>query len=370
MTPHDRDGAGGPGAAPDAQAWELIADYLTDQLAPEARAAFERRVEHDEALRACLDDARRVWESVDPALRVPVTKEQLDRGWERLHRATVGLRQPERVISLRPRRRAAWPVALAASMVLTLGIGVTALSLRNSAPDAVVLAAEPGRQAQATLADGTRVRLAPGSELVYPERFAGDERIVRLSGRAFFDVAHDAERPFIVHAGGAVTRVLGTEFDVRAFGGTATQVVVRSGRVAVNMAGAPADRSRVLGPGDRGVIDPSGSIDVESGVDVEAITGWTRGYLVFRRSTLTEVAAELEHWYDVRIEVPAALGARRVTASFEGEPLPVVLQTLGQLVDARVEQDGRTVRFSLRDAPAEPASGARNFPSPDGGETP
>lgn len=84
------------------------------------------------------------------------------------------------------------------------------------------------------LPDGSKVILKPGSSVEFPEVFAGRERLVYMQGKAFFDVVKDQNRPFLVHAGELVVRVLGTSFTISELGGTAaTEVAVMSGRVVV-----------------------------------------------------------------------------------------------------------------------------------------
>ena len=82
------------------------------------------------------------------------------------------------------------------------------------------------------LSDGTRVWVNENTQIEYPEKFASDERIIKLKGEAFFEVARDTARPFIISSGNIKTTVLGTSFDVKAYGNIA-EVNVRTGKVKV-----------------------------------------------------------------------------------------------------------------------------------------
>ncbi|RZJ48275.1 MAG: iron dicitrate transport regulator FecR [Flavobacterium sp.] len=82
------------------------------------------------------------------------------------------------------------------------------------------------------LSDGTRVWINENTQIEYPEHFAANERIVKLKGEAFFEVARDTTRPFIISSGNIKTTVLGTSFDVKAYGDIA-EVNVRTGKVKV-----------------------------------------------------------------------------------------------------------------------------------------
>lgn len=103
----------------------------------------------------------------------------------------------------------------------------------------------------------------------------------------------------------------------------------------------------MLTGGDRAVVDAAGGFTVHEGVDVDALLSWTTGRLVFERVALADVVADLERWYDVTILVAdPALASRRLTAAFDREPLDTVLETVGKLVDARVQRDGQHIVLS------------------------
>jgi transmembrane sensor len=142
--------------------------------------------------------------------------------------------------------------------------------------------------------------------------------------------------------------VLGTEFDVRASPRDAeTDVLVRSGRVALSSTDTRKGAARILTTGERGTIDQSGSVRVQNGIDTDSALAWTQGTLVFRAAPLRDVIPELERWYDLRIRLSdPELSSRRITASFTNESVDLVLQTLGELIPARWSRTGREVTFS------------------------
>ncbi|MDZ7690866.1 MAG: FecR domain-containing protein [Balneolaceae bacterium] len=93
-----------------------------------------------------------------------------------------------------------------------------------------------GERASMEFSDGSRVILNSMSTLRFPKVFEGTKRELHLEGEAFFQVAHNKERPFVVHANGVEVNVLGTEFNVNSYReNEAVEVVVREGKVAVNV---------------------------------------------------------------------------------------------------------------------------------------
>lgn len=348
---------------------DLLARYASGTATDAERRAIEARVREDAALRAELERLELVWQRADGALRLPLDAAEVDRAWARLSAAlhpdaaaatALPLREPTggrgRLAPRHGRGMHRWRRSLiAASLLVAAAVAVWTLAPHpftepsRIAPIAAREHVAPvGAPLSITLADGSRAVLAPGSRLTETDPAAPDGRSVTLEGRAYFDVLPDPARPFRVAAGGTVTRVLGTSFDVRAYAGTsATEVVVRSGRVAVRPASLSEDGARPLAPGDRATLGADGSVAVESGVDVDALIGWTTGALAFRGTPLRDVVPELEGWFDLQIRIAdSGLGDRRITATFHGEPRDVVLGAVAELVDARVERNGRQVVFA------------------------
>ena len=149
------------------------------------------------------------------------------------------------------------------------------------------------------LSDGTRVWLNSESELEYPVKFGRGEREVRLQGEAFFEVARDEARPFIVTAGDVRTRVLGTSFNVKAYADEDDVLATLfTGRVEV----APIrDLARrvVLSPGRQADWNArAGRMEV-SEVDLRHAAAWRRGMFIFDSEKIGDITRQIERWYGV-----------------------------------------------------------------------
>jgi ferric-dicitrate binding protein FerR (iron transport regulator) len=134
--------------------------------------------------------------------------------------------------------RSNWVVAASVALLLLLGAGYWWQSQLLTGTDRTVT--PPGLISSGTaaqiirLADGSTVHLSAGSRLRYPQQFTATKREVYLTGTATFNVARNPDQPFLVHANGSVTRVLGTRFTVQApAGGNRVTVNVLSGKVSV-----------------------------------------------------------------------------------------------------------------------------------------
>ena len=166
------------------------------------------------------------------------------------------------------------------------------------------------------LPDGSTVILSPGSKLNYPSSFDGlAKREVFLKGQAFFDIKHNATRPFIVHTGKLATIVLGTAFNIKAIPGEKDiTVTVTRGRVKVS------NENKILG-----IITPNQQItynkkkvsSIMKIVDSDSYLNWKEQDLLFDNLTVAEAAKLLEERYKVKITIrDESIGSKRFTASF------------------------------------------------------
>lgn len=162
-----------------------------------------------------------------------------------------------------------------------------------------------------TLADGTTIHLNADTRVRYPNRFIGSERRVWLEGEAYFDVATDSTRPFIVETPGMETRVLGTEFNIYAYAGERERTTLVEGRVEVS-----ADGERVLlSPGEQAE-RMDGKL-ITRDVDVAACTAWTRQQFDFDNTPLEDMLRQLSRWYGFKVFVEnPSLRTKRFTATF------------------------------------------------------
>lgn len=154
-----------------------------------------------------------------------------------------------------------------------------------------------GQQWQLTLPDGTRVWLNAASSIHYPLFFNGKERVVSITGEAYFEVVHNDRQPFKVKAGNILIEDIGTSFNVNAYTSEpAIKTTLVQGSVAVS---TPADKM-LLTPGQQAVAQIDNSIQVRK-ANIESAIAWKNGEIVFDNEDFQTIMRQISRWYDVSV---------------------------------------------------------------------
>lgn len=159
-----------------------------------------------------------------------------------------------------------------------------------------------GGQYQVVLSDGSKVWLNAASSLRFPVSFTGDKRAVALSGEGYFEVAHDAGKPFTVSVNGTEVHVLGTHFNINAYSDEATvKTTLLEGSVKVSK----GNTGKMISPGEQAVTGNNDNVvNPEIGVqqvDVDAVTAWKNGRFVFKGDNIQSVMRQLARWYNAEV---------------------------------------------------------------------
>jgi ferric-dicitrate binding protein FerR (iron transport regulator) len=352
--------------------WKLLDRYFSGGCTADELEHITTWVGDDPARSRYISSVERVWEEARYVWDEEVDADEghfdAPAAWAAVHDRMSGTRrhdQSTRTLHLYPARekksssKLRWWISAAAVFLVAVSVGllwprlVSRSGMTASTADAAMreYATVRGQRAEILLADGTRAILNVDSRLRVPVDYGARTRDVYLEGEALFEVTHDDKSPFRVHAAGLLAEDLGTEFVVRAYPEGATTVVVASGSVAVHGDSVPTPSGITLTAGQLGRMDAVGRLTVRRDVDVSAHTAWTEGRLEFDETPLSQVAHELERWYDLDITIAdSSLGDAVLTASFENQPLNEVLSVVTRTLDIRYTRTGSHVRFSARAA--------------------
>lgn len=300
---------------------ELLARYVSGEADAQERARVDAWAASAPANRRELDAMLRIWQL---GAQAPVAVD-VETAWRKVKARMDADDRKGRVIPL-------WrsPMRWAAAAAVLVGLFFTARWF--SADQETFLA---GTEITTfTMTDSTRVVLSPGSRI---EASMGRERRIDLEGQAWFEVERDEKHPFVVTSGELHVTVLGTGFEVSAYDTAETwSVRVRHGRVRVQV-----DTQQVeLGAGERANLDVATG-RLARGGPVTSET-WGDRIVRFDNAPMSEVAAQLQRLYHVRVDLSTeALGRCRLTATFENESIEQVLRVIGSTFGLQVERPAR-----------------------------
>jgi transmembrane sensor len=157
-----------------------------------------------------------------------------------------------------------------------------------------VLSVPNGKYTRLELSDGTMIWLNAGSKLSYPTVFSAHKREVTLEGEAYFDVSHNADRPFVVHVKAVDVKVLGTAFSISTFGNL-VQTALEQGRVNMQA----GSQSVLLIPGEVGTYLQDSKALSKSEEDLRLYTAWKDMDVYFNNNSLGEITSRLQREYNV-----------------------------------------------------------------------
>ena len=320
-----------PASSPD---WDAIARFLAGESPADEATAVRVWLEANPADRDLV-------ERLNAAAAAPPADVDVEAALARVHAK----------MALTVTRSRSWRTIAIAALPIAAAVGAFLVYRGREATPAVgqgtTYATAVGKRDSVLLADGSRVILGPRSRMVVPADFA-TRRAVELTGDAYFEVKHDASRPFSVRTAKAIVEDIGTAFTVESDAGVMTSVAVVNGSVRLRTDDSQPTGGVVLAAGDRGSIDAAGNARADRQVVRDEDIAWTRGSPAFRDAPLGLVAAEIQRWYGITVVIPdSSMRQRRITASFNGEPADRVLQILGLLLGATVDRHGDSATIAV-----------------------
>jgi transmembrane sensor len=384
----------------DDQFWNLVAKRLSGEATAEDLKALEQLLRKNPELHYPLQTITGLWKHASPEARsgtAPETRsgtppegrsataaetrsgtpgtpaeEAFDRHLSRMKSLGIEIGttpedQPDTgsgINRIRTRRTRRGLVLASILAMVTLAVGFLYRSMIVSKPVGTTLAANTlsevtthyGSRTNLYLPDGTRVWLNAGSSITYDKNFGATGREVTLSGEAFFDVAPNPARPFLIHAARIDIKVLGTSFNVKSYPtDKTTETVLIRGSIEVALKGKTHEKI-ILKPNEKLIVanedtvqqthpvvrtgNPPAAAPEESHVTIRkptyekntgAIveTSWVHDELIFQGEKFSDLALKMERWYGVSIHfADSGIEDMRLTGTFRDETIQEALEAL------------------------------------------
>ena len=325
---------------------DLVTRYLSGELSPDELLHFREIIAGDQELKEQLDEYQKVWDSMDGVAGQHTYN--LDREWDALRKkvpgwddATAGGEVP--FPGSGPGRSLLfYTYRIAAALLVGLLFAFAWVYTTRLAGTELVMAGS--RPVELLLEDGSLIVLNRESKIRYQKHFTGSERQIRLTGEAWFDVARDTTKPFIIEAGTALVEVLGTSFNVNAYRENPTvEITVESGMVAVS-ARQDQQEQIVLRAGNSGTCDKnSRELQLVPTSDPNNLSWKTRD-LYFENTSLEEVAALINRVYNTNLVIRnRELASCPITVTFRDQTLESVLNVLEMTLDLEISRSGNSI---------------------------
>lgn len=318
--------------------FQKIMTLFTGNKYPEStQQAFYHWLVDDEHVTEKDEALQNLW---GEALKKEYSKKEMHRSY-RLLKKNTGISSTQQPRRFQPIR--IWQGAAAALFILAASSIYFSTLKSNIEIDLLQQYIPTAEIRSLTLPDGTKVQLNSQSTLLYPKEFTGSTRSVYLMGEANFQVKPDKKHPFIVKANDFQVTALGTEFNVSAYPDheeIATTLISGSVRVDYNN----LKGSIILHPSEQFAYNRNSKKYQSSRPDMNDVTAWQRGELVFSEKTLTEIINILQRKYPYIFEYSIKnLKADRFSFRFKDnapleEVMEIIVNVVGQ-IDYKIEKD-------------------------------
>ncbi len=310
---------------------DLIAKVLADEATADEQTAVESWLDAAPENRKYFEDLKRIWfESGDAVESLAV---DTDAAWQRVHQR---IHEPPKRLIVKWLSTANIMKIAAAALILFGAIqffnrGDSVLKTQEIVATAAVI--------QDTLSDGSRVSLNKKSSLTTV--FSKKERRVKMSGEAFFDVAHDTEKPFVIEVKTLEIKVVGTSFNVDNLSETGKIiVVVETGKVLLRGANGA---EIYIEKGDKAIYDvATGQFEKAKNTD-KNVTAYKTNILGFEKTTLKDAVKQINQLFDAHIEIVSPqIENCPITSTYQkGEDLDFYFkEIIGESINLKVQKVG------------------------------
>lgn len=320
---------------------DLLLKYYSGQCSDTEKALVDEwRFKSEENARI-FEEYKLIWEnSSTKNVLHPNVEEALNKVNAKL--GYIGVKQGKTIKMV----RYSWAVAASILVIIGTYFAVT-LTLKPVETVLIVAKTTLSEQRLLTLPDSTQVWLNKNSQLTYPKHFEGKIRKVTLEGEAYFEVAKNPEKPFVIETEKSVTKVLGTCFNVRARKNESkVEVVVTEGKVAFSEKEKKEGTGVKLLPGDKGILNVStGEVVTEKNTDPNFLA-WKTRKLVFENVPIYTVANKLAEFYAQPFDIKQLHDTSlTLTATFDDQQLGEVLKVIEMTLGIHVDSTDNVVHF-------------------------
>ncbi|NME70029.1 FecR domain-containing protein [Flammeovirga aprica] len=313
----------------------LLTKYLLHETTEEEGKEVELWIDDSPENKATFESFQQVWEASLSA-SIPEVNVDVDKAWNRMNNAIEAEENKTKVVQFTPWKRIA--SSIAAIVLLAVGVNFYMQKEETNGFVAVEVYKVDLPETQ-KLNDGSDITINGNSTLSVAS-FEGNSREVTLDGEAYFEIAHDEDKPFIVHTAKGDITVLGTKFNVKATANDVT-VTVTEGLVKLEALDTEENNFVLLEKNAEGSIDASSKVPYkEENVSMNNLF-WKTKALNFHNASFVKVISTLENAYGVDINVNReSLNKKKLTVDFKDNSIEEVFEILQLTLNLQVQKTG------------------------------
>lgn len=315
---------------------DLLVKHLLGEASPEEGKAVSEWMNENATNREYYSQLKKIWDQSKKIADESTV--DVNKAWERFQNRLAAQHESPKISK---RTVFSW-MRIAASLILVVGLGVITYFLVNQTAEPKEMIAQSGQNILVdTLPDGSVITLNKKSTVTYPSKFKGKTRAIALKGEAFFTVAPDKKKPFIISVNDVEVTVVGTSFNIKSENGN-TEVVVETGIVQVTRSGKTVE----LIAGEKIVISSNDSTATKEAVSDKLYNYYRTKEFVCDDTPLWKLVQILNEAYDAKISIGRKeLNDLRLDAVFYNESLEKVLEVIHLTFDITVikKEDGQII---------------------------
>ncbi|MDH7462906.1 FecR domain-containing protein [Chitinophagaceae bacterium 26-R-25] len=315
---------------------ELLVKFLLGEASPAESISISQWIAASPNNEKYFNDFKLIWDnSLELAAKSTVDE---NAAWQRFQQMVTEKEESAKAPVVSITRKNNWLRIAAIVFVIVTG-AISYFIWQATKPAMQINIAATNATLNDTLPDGSLVTLNKNTTISYADNFKGKTRKIKLRGEAFFNVATDKDKPFIVNVNDITITVLGTSFNVKNNNGE-TEVIVESGLVRVEHAGKKVD----LKPNERALINSNDTaLQKDSSTD-KLYNYYSSKQFVCDKTPLWKLVEKLNEAYDVNITIEnPSLKSLPLTTTFNDESLDNVLKIISETLDVKVERNGNTI---------------------------
>lgn len=314
---------------------DLLVKYLLGEASSEEEQAVTEWMKESETHQEYYNQFKKIWDSSKEL--AAVSNIDVNKAWERFQNKIAGQHELAKIL----KTRFSW-IRIAASVILIAGLGIILFVLVNKNAEPKEIVTQTGQNVLIdTLPDGSVITLNKRSTVTYPSKFKGNTRAIALKGEAFFNVAPDKRKPFIISINDVQVTVVGTSFNIKSENGN-TEVVVETGIVQVTRSGKTVE----LNAGEKIVMPADDNSATKEKVSDKLYNYYRTKEFVCDDTPLWKLVQVVNEAYNVKIIIGRKeLNDKTLTTTFYNESLEQVLEVIRLTFDITVikKEDGQII---------------------------